>query len=514
MKIYCAPILFAALTSHAASWFASTTGTAGGDGSIGNPWDIYTAFSATNSIVAGDVLNLRGGTYTNDVSDLLGLYLVGSTNNNILIRPYPGEHAIITTTGTNQNHNITEVYGSYCTISNLEIYNQKTDRVSTTTYVYGMAMLDGTNNTVVDCSIHDSGVGIWLGNASRYNIIANNYLYMNGYQGGARGHGIYGRSSQKTTLIKDNIVFDQSGLGFQLYSTSSGVPIDGFQVEGNTVFNNGALSDTGLSQYQIIIDGGGLVDDTSVISNFFIGDFTGANNAVFGSGLPGDTRSSEGSIFVYGNHFVGNYVAAYCFTNVTFTNNFVSGGSTLLWYIFPNDQSQLTKPSYCSYLWDRNTYNLTFAVPFRVSTNGVFYSFSQWQSMNGIDQNSTFSSSLPTSSEYYVRPSSYVYRRANVTIINWAMSDNVMVDLSSAVSMGHSYEVLNSQNPLSPRLFSGTYSGPISFPMTNLSVATPVGLPTPSSTGPFFASFVVNDLGNPINTTISSLTVSNLLFKN
>ena len=77
-----------------ATWIASPTGTAGGDGSANSPWDITTALEdKTATVDPGDTIYLRGGTYT--VPAGIDVNLVGEEGNPVIIKPYPGESVTI-----------------------------------------------------------------------------------------------------------------------------------------------------------------------------------------------------------------------------------------------------------------------------------------------------------------------------------------------------------------------------------------------------------------------------------
>ena len=58
--------------------------------------------------------------------------------------------------------------------------------------------------------------------------------------------------------------------------------------------------------------------------------------------------------------------------------------------------------------------------------------------------------------------------------------------------MSGAYEIRNAQDYFGPPVASGIYDGgPVSVPMTGLTVAAPVGWPAPAPTGPEFNVFVL-----------------------
>src|SRR5919108_2515803 len=74
-------------------FFASPTGSASGDGSLANPWDLATALAGPAAVTPGSTIWLRGGMYADGpylghgyLSDL-----TGTPDAPIVVRQYPGE---------------------------------------------------------------------------------------------------------------------------------------------------------------------------------------------------------------------------------------------------------------------------------------------------------------------------------------------------------------------------------------------------------------------------------------
>src|SRR2546425_4073724 len=82
-----------------ADFYASPSGSASGDGSFTNPWDLATALSRPAAVTPGSTIWLRGGTYTNP-ADPRGFEstLTGAPDAPIVVRQYPGEHTTLTNT--------------------------------------------------------------------------------------------------------------------------------------------------------------------------------------------------------------------------------------------------------------------------------------------------------------------------------------------------------------------------------------------------------------------------------
>lgn len=511
-------------------WYASPTGknSSDADGSINNPWDIRTAFAATNSIQPGHTLYLRGGTYTNYTTHA-NLLLAGTSNNPITIRPYGSEKVIITVAAgaANQQGEIVTFNGSGCILRDVEIVNSETNRWAIGspygTYAVGVGIY-GVGNKLINCIIHDTGEGVWIGSDATNTEVYGCWIFNNGSQnlsttnldGSARnpdsrghGHGVYARSPAPTTLLADNIVFNQFGLGFQCYSTSSSVPLNGIRLEGNVSFGNGRLSQSGDGECNFLVAGGGLVDNLLVYTNFsFALGYSCGEGVHFGSGSAGDTRVGEGSAVIAGNHFLGgtyNYVNT--FTNLVFTNNYLAGNNVFwnynIWYLTYSDPGSTTIPAGSDYTWNWNIYNNSsgWPSPFLLSTNASHsYTYAQWKTQTGFDANSSYSTDDSTEVEVYVRTNDYDPNRAHVIVINWTTNNTVSADLSVILQAGDAYRIFNGQNPLSSPILSGNYDGPLLLPMTNLSAATPVGVIAPPTSGPEFNVFVLTREANPVST--------------
>lgn len=87
-KLFCLILLCA--QAQAATWYSSPSATAG-SGSIGDPWRLGIALT-NNSILPGDTLYLRGGTYSGNFRSTLS----GVPTNYITVRSYTNEWAVIT----------------------------------------------------------------------------------------------------------------------------------------------------------------------------------------------------------------------------------------------------------------------------------------------------------------------------------------------------------------------------------------------------------------------------------
>jgi cysteine-rich repeat protein len=78
-------------TTFAADFYASTSGSAAGDGSLGNPWDLATALHHPVAVQPGDTIWVRGGTYGGAHTSRLA----GTEANPITVRAYRRERVVL-----------------------------------------------------------------------------------------------------------------------------------------------------------------------------------------------------------------------------------------------------------------------------------------------------------------------------------------------------------------------------------------------------------------------------------
>jgi hypothetical protein len=143
-------------------------------------------------------------------------------------------------------------------------------------------------------------------------------------------------------------------------------------------------------------------------------------------------------------------------------------------------------------MWDSNLYCASFPFPFLLDATQTL-TFAQWKSTNGFDADSVMTAVSPTNVQVFVRTNAYEPGRANIIVYDWSLTNTVSADVSGILTTGASYEVRNAQNFFGPVVLSGRYNGtPLQLPMTNLTVATPVGFNNPPPpTGPAFNVFVL-----------------------
>ncbi len=455
-------------------WYVSPNGTARGTGSISNPWDLQTAFNGPSSVQPGDTIWLRGGTYGSGASTLFTCNLAGTQSGSIIVRQYPGERAIV--------DGGIEADGPWTTFWGFEITNSSTNRsVPRDQRPAGLSMY-GRGEKVINMNIHDTGhpgIGFWNGVGDGGEIYGT-LIWHNGlYEDGSwiRGSAIYAQNQDGSRYISDNIAFRNFTTGGKAYT--EGAYADGFDFEGNAMFDNGEWNMFGSTMTTPM-------RRLRVVSNYTYrrpGD--DIESVQFGY-----YSNTNDDAVVQDNYFVGDTDRATLYMknwpNLTVTGNtLVSRNRTI---------SELDRSPGATVQWNTNTYYEGSSAPF--SLDGSSLSFTNWRSQTGYDANSTYNETLPAGVRVFVRPNRYEPGRANIIVYNWELDPSVQADVSNVLPVGTQYEVRDAQNFSGDPVATGTYTGDlITLPMNLTTVAPYIGTvthrPPASHTAPEFAVFVL-----------------------
>ncbi|MGA2716917.1 MAG: hypothetical protein ABSG41_27840, partial [Bryobacteraceae bacterium] len=471
-------------TTTSGQHYVSPQGTPTGDGSIGNPWDLQTALYQPAAVQPGDTIWLRGGTYGNG-SGIYYSRLVGTSALPIVVRQFPGERATID--GWLQvgccDQNPQPSKGAYVWFWGLEFASSVTDRTGTPSG--GSAILDAVDTWApgtkfINNIVHDSRVGISMWKEAVGSEAYGNVIYFNGFQASDRGHGhgFYVQNQAPTMNITNNIMFDQFDNGMQFYGTAAAYEMN-LAVQGNISFNNGGISSGSAMADDVIFVNTNGISNVQLLNNYFY--FTPSLGLGYNEmGWPATNQN----IVVQGNYFMGGFeaVSFQDWASITFQNNTVYTNKYLMNFITAGTPS--------GYLWDNNTYYGTGVFAY----NGTSTFLGGWRGWTGWDTHSTSTPNPPAGVWTFVEPNKYETGRANIAIYNWSLAPTVSVDISSALSVGTRYQILDAENYYGPPVASGTYTGtPITIPMTGLTIATPNGnVPTePTHTAPQFGAFVL-----------------------
>src|SRR5678815_4642625 len=356
-------LLFCQVASAANVGYVATTGTPTGTGSSGNPWDFQTAQNKIGTVLAGDLVWMRGGIYNhlpqNSIPGAQTGYIFqtivsGNSSGQITFRSFPGELARVdggafggATYGFNAcdrpvvtiGNSSTPSFGNYITFQDIEFFSSSTEaRLSgddssfptSITRSNGIKIF-GTGVKIINCTFHDMSTGIEVWRQSQLVELYGNTIWNNGWQGtpNRHGHSIYTQHSVAAlglATIKRNISVGPYDWGIQAYGSSS-TEISRYRISenifvGNQVAHCGILMGT---------RSGGLADrlvDNQILSNFGYGSdlsfyFAQDNNSY---------RDVVGA----NNYFVKGVWELSSWKNGVFTNN---------WLLNPVSYTHLTLPT-------------------------------------------------------------------------------------------------------------------------------------------------------------------------
>jgi hypothetical protein len=487
----------AVLPAEQRRWHVSPRGISTGAGTERSPWDLTTALAhgpGGSEVKPGDTIWLHAGRYTGTFVSKLS----GRADAPIVVRAYPGERVIIDNAVVNEaKPPALKVKGPWVWFWGIEIMNSNTDRrrispVSGRDEPWRGSGADvyAPNVKFINMIFHDNGHGIW--DKKDMTEVHGCLFFYNGNN--KREHALYIGNSTGTKYITDNIVFDQGGYGILAHSDSHSSSQKGVHIEGNISFNNGMLTADDQKTRNLQVGGvKGVSAERIVIKNNYIyNPLANANNKNNGIRL-GYEDAANKDVKLLDNYIVSkNALLVWWWENVEFQGN----------TIYSNGESvELKVPAgvrASGYHWDFNSYfSGSQRQPLFANETGSF-GFLRWRELTGLDRHSrSGGSSRPTGVHIFVRPNRYEAGRGNVVVYNWDLREQVLVDLSSVLSRGMRFEVLDAQNIFGAPVMRGVFKGdPVLLPLQLSNKPLPVGNVerVPRHTGPEFVVFVVRAL--------------------
>jgi len=303
----------------------------------------------------------------------------------------------------------------------------------------------GGHLAFINLVVHDGSNGFGWWSSGEGGELYGCIIYNNGWDAPDRGHGhaIYAQNRTGTKRIVDCVLFNQFCYGIHAYGSSRAF-INGFHLEGNASFNNGAAKSAQSLAPGILVGGGSPSERIVVRDNFTYS--TGHRATALQLGYGADNKDAV----VTGNYFVG--------------------------------PSTLTK-------WERlEVTGNTFIAPDGPVGVGP--------PPEGLDlaASNTLIRGRPTGTKVFVRPNRYEPGRAHVIVYNWDRRSEVEVNLEGLLKTGAAYRLVSAQDFFGTPIVEGRYAGkPVRVPMTEYRAPAPVGKPdyVPPATGPEFNVFVV-----------------------
>lgn len=471
----CITILYFSVV-EATSYYVSPAGSSNGQGTAASPWNLQTALTS-NKVNPGDTIWIAGGTYVGNF--IAGLS--GREGSPIIYRAVPGQEPILDGNTNNGANEVLRINGSYLWFWGLTISNSAS---SGNNYYKDGVFFGGANSKLVNCIIRNNGgngVGFWQTavNSEVYGCI----IYNNGYMGSDRGHGhgIYGQNASLLKIIRDNVLFHSYGVGIHIYSESGS--IQGFSIEGNTIFNSG-IPGAKFIERNILIGGLQQADRITITGNHIYNRPNYQSKASIQLGYDASNRNAE----VSDNKIVdGSLYMIKGWNSLQVLRNSIYARNSQMQLIAFDNFNNITTP-----LFNNNKY---------LGGTLAEMNFQAWKTFSKQDANSTYSSSLPTQNEYYVIKNRYEGGRANVVVYNWAKAENMMIDLSTVLSTNSRFSIYDAMNLQAGPVVSGTYSGgAIRIPLNLNSIELPIRADSNRGdlrhTLPEFGVFIVTSVGS------------------
>ena len=459
-----------AVNASAAEFYAAPDGRAGGDGSRTRPWDLATALAQPAAVKPGDTIWLLGGTYRGGFESRLK----GTAQAPITVRQAlasanlrPGGRATIDCSSEDPKKQVFfTVLGEHARYWGFEVMSSNPKRGTDTTGSHPEEISRGGVNCLgagiafIHMVVHDcsSGFGFWSNGEG--GEIYGCIIYNNGWDAPDRGHGhaVYTQNKTGTKRLADNIMFSQFSYGIHAYGSNKAF-INGFRIEGNASFNNGAAKDPKSLNPAILVGGGSPSERIEVVQNYTYSTGMGGTSLLLGYG------AKNKDAVVRGNYFVGPATFKK-WEKLTLTGNaFVASGAPTLTacpIIDPGSENTVIK--------DR-----------------------------------------PAGVKVFVRPSKYEPGRANVIVYNWDKKPEIEADVSGVLKAGAKFRVASAQDFFGKPVLAGTYDGkPLRLPMKDYRAPAPIGKPdyVPPATGPEFNVFVVLPEPQPSRSEVPCLSIS------
>jgi hypothetical protein len=455
-------------TGTHAGFYVTPGGSATGDGSASRPWSLAAALAHPPAVEPGDTIWLRGGTYR-------GCYrsqLRGTATAPIIVRQYPGERAVIDNAACNDS--ALEANGAYTWYWGFEVMNSAARSGGPIGVNAFGQELKFINLVVHDAG--DTGIGFWsqaVGGEVYGSIVYNNGRDHN------LDHGIYTQNASGTKRLADNVIFNQMAFGIHAYG-SDAAALRNYDIDGNTVFNNGSIDASAGEAPNILVGGGTAASGIRITQNVAYHRRNGSGNVWLGY------SAQNQDLILENNYIAGGFTAL----RLWYWSSGRVSGNTIYTpdYYTINSLGNLGGLSWSGNTWHRPA---TLTAWSHANTNR---DWAGWRSATGQGGSDQIGSATPTGVRTFVRPNRYERGRGHVVIFNWAGQSSVAVDVSSILRSGDRYEVRNVLQLNGSPVLSGSYSGgPLSFPMGAVSAPTPLGsgAVTGTGTGPEFQTFLI-----------------------
>ncbi len=421
-------LIIVASPALATIWYVAPSGQTGNAGTQNSPWDITSAFLGhSGAVQAGDTIYLMDGRYDYwyaglnvDENGGLMVQLMGTAAQRITICPAPGAHPIINGgiwVGHKVNYGGPDILypSNYTDFLNIDFCTTAWigDVISTQTGPWpsdipspfgGVGLKVGTGNRVINCPIHAASEGVTTEVEDVGSTVYGCLIYGNGWNAPDRGHG-----HCFYTQNKDPNKLHSDNICYTRYVGQLAMQAYG---TGGTWLNHFWLvNNIAMSGDEFFLGGGAYVDDGHIIGNISL--------VPVWLGYSWNQQSTNTNCEVRDNYIVNTTLNIWWCQNPILSNNTVINGSTNI-YPIGSTNAQVTPGQ-----------------------------------------------SIPSTPTIFLKPNAFDHMRGHLVIFNWNSSANVTVDLSSVVSPGAPFKLLNPKDFYGTPYYQGTTdgSGQASIPM-------------------------------------------------
>lgn len=433
-------------------------GTPNGDGSLNMPWDLQTAlFQSSEQINSGDIIWIHEGIYSGHYRSKLEST---NANNYITVSAYKNEKVVLNGNEANAIGYVLEVNGNRVIYKNFEITYlgdfSRTKSDKNFKAAVGINHRKGEDCKFQNLIIHNipgSGIGSWK--ATGGSTIEDCIIYNNGYIG-SRGHGVgvyVQNQSEKTRVIRNNIIFNNYYKGIEIWTATSGSKFEfvkNVTLNDNIIFNNGAPY--GKYVDNVIIasndaDGINIAKRIKLIDNVLYHNvnFSDSKNYGYGASLTlGYSRKSPvEDIAIRNNVIIGKNNAF----NISHAKSIVFQNNTIYTGYVHLNSSVLSALESQSIKLNNNHYYTRKLAGFRINKYKDF-KLNEWQNTFILDKKSQ----LKLLKDFHINPVLKVEKlktnpnHFNVALLNKNGND-VTVDFSDfEVEDGMTFEIYDIEN--------------------------------------------------------------------
>ena len=373
------------------------SGSATGNGSLEQPWDLQTALSQPSTVVnGGDTIWLHDGIYNGRF-----VSTIKSTNSKkIKVTSFQNEKVILNGNIPNSKRvSVLTVNGGNVIFKDFDItclnmtkdpYDPKFQSIS------GLFHTSGEDCEFINLKVYNNtslGIGSWR--LTGGSIFDGCKVYNNGHlakTGKGSGEGFYVHNqSNKTRIIRNCIIFNNYYKGIEVWSANRKADfsyVKHITIENNIIFNNGLPA--GFSYDNIIVasddrNGVNRAIDVKILDNVLYHNTDYANNQINGNAPSltiGYHASAPAEDIVVKNNFIlgrNNALRILHAKSLQLQNNTIYSGYILFSNALPNYVS--------TWDFDSNNY-FTKKITLIRTSNKNTHTLSDWQSEFGLDKNS------------------------------------------------------------------------------------------------------------------------------